>query len=47
MHIDEFGMIKGWQDGSVVKVLAAKPDNLSLTPRTHRVEGQNQLPIVV
>lgn len=39
-------MINGWHDGSVVKVLAAKSDNLSLIPRTHRVEGQNQLPIV-
>lgn len=40
-------MIKGWQDGSVVKVLAAKPDGLILIPRTHTVEGQNQLPKVV
>jgi hypothetical protein len=30
-----------------VKVFAAKFDNLSLIPRIHLVEGENQLPQVV
>lgn len=34
-------------DGSAVKQLAAKPDDPSLTPRTHTVEGDNGLLYVV
>lgn len=30
-----------------VKVLAAKPDNLSLIPGAHLMEGKNQLLMVV
>lgn len=31
----------------LLKVLAAKPDDLSLIPGTHMVEGKNQRPQVV
>lgn len=30
-----------------IKVFAAKPEDLSSIPRTHTVEGKNQLPKVV
>lgn len=32
---------EGRQGGSVVKVLADKPDDLSSIPRTHRVERKS------
>lgn len=32
-----------WQDGSGVKAMGTKPENLSSIPRTHIVEGENQL----
>lgn len=35
------------QDGLQVKVLAAKPNCLSLTPGTHMMEGEKLLPQVV
>lgn len=35
----------GQQDGSGVKKIAAKPDNLSSIPRAHKVE-ENQLQVV-
>lgn len=35
------------QDGSVGKVLAAEPEDLSLTPRTYKVELEDQLLQVV
>lgn len=34
-------------DGSVGKVLAAKPGDPSSTPETHWVKGENRLPKVV
>lgn len=32
---------KGCEMAHQIRTLAAKPDNLSLTPRTHIVEGEN------
>jgi hypothetical protein len=34
---------KGRQESSAIKALSAKPDNLSVLPRTHEVEGEKQL----
>lgn len=35
--------LKEWWDGSGAKVPAANPDDLSLTPRIHIVDGENNL----
>ena len=33
--------VSGWQDGSLSRVLASKPDNLSSFPGTYMVEVEN------
>ena len=33
----------GQQSGLVVRTLAAKPEGLNLIPKTHMIEGENQL----
>ena len=38
----ELKQLLGLEDGSVGKALGTKPDNLSLIPRTHMVEGDNR-----
>lgn len=46
-HFFKYYLMKGWQDGSVSKELAAKPDDLSSIPRTYIVEKESQLQQVV
>lgn len=39
---DNGASVLGWQDGSVGRVLAAKPEGLSFSPRIHIAEGEKQ-----
>ena len=39
---DNGASVLGWQDGSVGRVLAAKPEGLSSSPRIHIAEGEKQ-----
>lgn len=47
MSVSKEGGGMDWQDALEGKVLASQPDNLTLIPGSHMVEGENQLLTIV